>query len=281
MLGLLDQQGTVVDVTAGLEALSTYLSDSDEHGRGPSGPLNPDVPRLPAVTGALVTATHMPRPALQEIVDLLQARQQIVLYGPPGTGKTYLARKLGEHLVGGDDPSRAQRAASTARDTINALAALSECLRHSRDDRGDDPAMLGRDGIVAFTSRLAHQQRTGQMTFRTRLRLTRRVFRFLADVHVLGMTGPGQPAAGLPAAFALRRDDIPKDPGRETRPRSLPPAVLQAIAANLDVFEQRCGVSERRITELLIDTGRRPDVSAAGVGLPGARRLRGNSGADL
>ena len=82
--------------------------------------------------------------------------------------------------------------------------------------------MLGRDDIVAFTNRLAHLQRTGQMTFRTRLRLTRRVFRFLNDLHVLGMTGPGQPAAGLPAAFALRRDDIPKDPDRETRPRSLP-----------------------------------------------------------
>ena len=90
---------------------------------------------------------------------------------------------------------RGQRAASTARDTINALAALSQCLRHSRDDRGDDSGMLGRADIVAFTSRLAHLQRTGQMTFRTRLRVTRRVFRFLGDLHVLGMTGPGQPAA--------------------------------------------------------------------------------------
>src|SRR5207244_4104434 len=73
----------------------------------------------------------------------------------------------------------------------------------------------------------------------------------------------GQPAAGLPAAFAVRRDDIPKDPDRETRPRSLPPGVLQAIAANLHVLEERCGVSERRITELLIDTGRRPDEICA------------------
>ena len=194
---------------------------------------------------------------------------QLAVLGLPGTlDFTALTqrwlRETAKRWAAEDLPlRRGQRAASTARDTINALAALSECLRHSRDDRGDDPAMLGRDGIVAFTNRLAHQQRTGQMTFRTRLRLTRRVFRFLADVHVLGMTGPGQPAAGLPAAFALRRDDIPKDPGRETRPRSLPPAVLQAIAANLRIFEKRCGVSERRITELLIDTGRRPDEICA------------------
>ena len=123
--------------------------------------------------------------------------------------------------------------------------------------------MLGRPDILAFTSRLAHLQRTGQMTFHTRLRVTRRVFRFLGDLHVLGMTGPGQPAAGLPAAFALRRDDIPKDAERDARPRSLPPAVLQVIAANLHVLGERCGVSERRITELLIDTGRRPDEICA------------------
>jgi 5-methylcytosine-specific restriction protein B len=108
VLGLLDQQGTVVDVTAGLEVLSTYLPESGGRGRGAGGPLMTDVPRLPAVTDALAASMHMPGPALQEIVDLLQARQQIVLYGPPGTGKTYLARKLGEHLVGGDDPSRAR-----------------------------------------------------------------------------------------------------------------------------------------------------------------------------
>jgi hypothetical protein len=35
--------------------------------------------------------------------------------------------------------------------------------------------------------------------------------------------------------------------------------VLKVIAENMDVFEERCGVAERRITELLIDTGRRPD----------------------
>jgi integrase len=154
---------------------------------------------------------------------------------------------------------RGDRAANTARDTINALAMLSECLRLTRDDHGGDPGLLGRADIAAFTSRLAYLQRAGQLTDRTRLRLARRVFRFLNDLHVLGVTGAGQPAAGLPAVFALRRDEIPKGPEREARPRSLPPAALQVIAANLDMFERRCGVSERRITELLIDTGRRPD----------------------
>jgi integrase len=50
-----------------------------------------------------------------------------------------------------------------------------------------------------------------------------------------------------------------KDPDRAPRPRSLPDTALKVIAANLGLFEERCGISERRITELPIDTGRRPD----------------------
>ncbi len=36
---------------------------------------------------------------LQEIVDLLEDKGQVILYGPPGTGKTYLAQELAEALV--------------------------------------------------------------------------------------------------------------------------------------------------------------------------------------
>ena len=97
------------------------------------------------------------------------------------------------------------------------------------------------------------------MTADSRLRLTRRIFRLFNDMHALGMTATGRVAAGLPATFVLRRSDIPKDPDRQPRPRSLPDAVLKVIARNLGVLEERCGVSERRITEVLIDTGRRPD----------------------
>ena len=105
--GLLDQQGTVVDVTAGLEEFRKYILKQDDLDGDGSVELD-RVPRLPAVTDEVAVAMFMPRPALQEIVDLLQVRQQIVLYGPPGTGKTYLARMLSEHLVGSDDSSRAR-----------------------------------------------------------------------------------------------------------------------------------------------------------------------------
>lgn len=112
---LLDNQGTIVDITAGLDDLSALLpsvpGDSDsrvvDRDTVVPGPSLDVVPTFPAVSPALASSLHMPAGALQEIVDLLQVRQQMVLYGPPGTGKTFLARKLAEYLVG-DDSGRAR-----------------------------------------------------------------------------------------------------------------------------------------------------------------------------
>lgn len=39
------------------------------------------------------------RDFLEDIVELLEDKGQVVLYGPPGTGKTYLAQRLAEALV--------------------------------------------------------------------------------------------------------------------------------------------------------------------------------------
>lgn len=111
---LLNRQGTVVDITAGLDGLQGLLLaeenevvDPEDDGTEPPPPAVDVVPALPVVSPELAVSLHMSAEPLQEIVELLQTRQQIVLYGPPGTGKTYLAKKLAEYLVG-DDPSRAQ-----------------------------------------------------------------------------------------------------------------------------------------------------------------------------
>src|SRR5207249_3029780 len=59
-------------------------------------------PALRKVTPELASRLHINADWVQEIVDLLQDRQQIVFYGPPGTGKTYLARELARHLTESD-----------------------------------------------------------------------------------------------------------------------------------------------------------------------------------
>ncbi|MGM0931159.1 MAG: McrB family protein [Actinomycetota bacterium] len=40
---------------------------------------------------------------LQEAVELLKRKGQVILQGPPGTGKTYIARRLAEFVSGADD----------------------------------------------------------------------------------------------------------------------------------------------------------------------------------
>lgn len=39
---------------------------------------------------------------LEELVELLEDKRQLILYGPPGTGKTYIARRLAQFLAGDD-----------------------------------------------------------------------------------------------------------------------------------------------------------------------------------
>jgi hypothetical protein len=48
---------------------------------------------------------HLDRSVLDDIVDLLEDKKQVILYGPPGTGKTYLAKTLANALASGD-PAR-------------------------------------------------------------------------------------------------------------------------------------------------------------------------------
>ena len=98
---LMDRQGGVVDITEALADLQAILEGPVA--RVAEGPLT-----LPAVDAGLADELFMPRESLQEIVDLLSARKQIVLYGPPGTGKTFVAKAIARHVIGPDDPSRMQ-----------------------------------------------------------------------------------------------------------------------------------------------------------------------------
>jgi MoxR-like ATPase len=52
-----------------------------------------------AATEELSGDLFLPRDWLQEILDLLEEKGQVVFYGPPGTGKTYVAQALAQHLT--------------------------------------------------------------------------------------------------------------------------------------------------------------------------------------
>lgn len=68
----------------------------------------PEPLRLAPADSALVAATLFDKVWLQQTIDLLADRRQVILYGPPGTGKTYLATRLARHLAGADGTTLVQ-----------------------------------------------------------------------------------------------------------------------------------------------------------------------------
>ncbi|GAB46978.1 AAA family ATPase [Mobilicoccus pelagius] len=93
----LSQQRTIVDLTSERRTLEGYFpTRSDDPAPTPA------VPHLEGVSPAtpeLATANHVDQAWLQEVIDLLWDRRQLIFYGPPGTGKTYLARAIAHHLT--------------------------------------------------------------------------------------------------------------------------------------------------------------------------------------
>jgi MoxR-like ATPase/predicted RNA-binding protein with PUA-like domain len=60
--------------------------------------------RIPTLRAEIEDRVFLPRAWLQEALDLLDEKAQIIFYGPPGTGKTFVALALAEEITrdGGD-----------------------------------------------------------------------------------------------------------------------------------------------------------------------------------
>ena len=73
---------------------------------------------------------------LDDIVELLKDKGQVILYGPPGTGKTYLARKLAEALAPDD--------------SCRALVQFHPSTSYEDFFEGYRPSGTGSDGGIRF-----------------------------------------------------------------------------------------------------------------------------------
>jgi integrase len=153
---------------------------------------------------------------------------------------------------------RGDHATAILQDHVRRAGELSVSLRLHRDDHGDDPRALGRADIIAFLARLKHREASGRISVWRRSRTCRHVAMILRECRALGLTRPGQPMAGLPDDFAIRRDDIPQLPADGEPGRALPAGVLNQLIDALPVLERASGPDIRAAVELLMDTGRRP-----------------------
>ena len=165
-------------------------------------------------------------------------------------------RQTAKIWAAADLPRRRGRSGGDkTRHYLSSLALLSDSLRQ-RPDRGEVPAALGRADIEAFLGRLGWLRAAGAISTLTRVLACREVRKLLAAARQLGATGPGGPAAGLSDQFTVHRDDTPAEPEHGEPGRDLPPEIMQQICAQLHTL---AAPHTRTATEILIDTGRRPE----------------------
>jgi integrase len=168
-------------------------------------------------------------------------------------------REAVKRWVAEDLPTRrGDHATAILQDHVRRVEELSASLRLHRDDHGDAPRLLGRSDIIALLSRLKHRETTGQISSWRRSTTCRHLAMILRECRALGLTRPGQPMAGLPDDFAIRRDDIPQQAADDEPGRALPVSVLNHLISALPALEDAASPDIRAAVELLMDTGRRP-----------------------
>lgn len=96
----LASQHTVVDLTVDLPSVERLLaSRSEVEVPDEVAAAEPVEATLRDATPELANDLLVSQDWLQECIELLRDRQQLIFYGPPGTGKTYLAQKLAKHVT--------------------------------------------------------------------------------------------------------------------------------------------------------------------------------------
>lgn len=96
----LQVQYDVVEMTQQLDLLERMQKQPKETPEAPQTPVERAPLVLTDATDELAEQLNVDRAWLQECIDLLRDRPQLIFYGPPGTGKTFIAQALARHLAG-------------------------------------------------------------------------------------------------------------------------------------------------------------------------------------
>ena len=87
-------------VASKLKQVTTIIELTADEFQDATGP-DTDIDPPPTVTSEdLAAETHMDVAELEDLIELLRDKRQIILEGPPGSGKTWLADKLARYLTG-------------------------------------------------------------------------------------------------------------------------------------------------------------------------------------
>ena len=143
---------------------------------------------------------------------------------------------------------------------IHDLAPLSESLRRHRNDRGDDPRMLGRADALALANDLAHLEAAGRLSRFMRRRVLLDTDQFLRECRSMGLTRGGCPMAGLPEDVVVPfHDRVRAISDDDERGRALPQIVVDQLLnpAALERLETTFDVATRAMVELQARVGRR------------------------
>jgi integrase len=262
---------TDVDLRAACRALRRQQVSSIEECRAGQVPGKP----VRSLLNALIR--HVRRALADPASEQAKDTWDLAVFGHPGrlsfTGITQpWLRQAAKRWAAEELPRHRGKGATNVRAKISALARLSESLR-CRPDHGDLPAALGRPDIENFLNRLGYLESAGTITRYHRNVICRGARAVLAGIRALGLTRPGQPAAGLPGDVVITAADIPAEAGRGEPGRDLPPEIMTALCASLDALQP---VEVKVATQIAIDTGRRPEDI---LGLPADCLARDKDGA--
>ena len=218
------------------------------------------VPGKPARALLNALMRHARRALADPASEQVKDTWDLAVFGHPGRlsfgGITQpWLRQAAKRWAAEELPRHRGKGATNVRAKINALARLSQSLR-SRPDYGHVPAALGRADIENFLNRLGYLESAGSITRYHRNVICRGARAVLAGIRALGLTRPGQPAAGLPGDVVITAADIPADAERGEPGRDLPPEIMTVLCASLGALQP---AEVKAAIQIAIDTGRRPE----------------------